>query len=43
MASIDCHERIAAAINGRNPRQAEAAMAQHFDDSVRALLAAGVI
>ena len=43
MASVDCHERIAAAIEARNPRAAEAAMAQHFDDSVKALLAAGVI
>jgi GntR family transcriptional regulator, transcriptional repressor for pyruvate dehydrogenase complex len=43
MASVECHERIAAAIGGLNPRAAEAAMAQHFDDSVKALLAAGVI
>jgi GntR family transcriptional repressor for pyruvate dehydrogenase complex len=43
MASVECHERIAAAIEARDPRAAEAAMAQHFDDSVRALLAAGVI
>jgi GntR family transcriptional regulator, transcriptional repressor for pyruvate dehydrogenase complex len=43
MASVECHERIAAAIEARNPRAAEAAMAQHFDDSVKALLAAGVI
>ncbi len=43
MASVECHERIAAAIEAHDPRAAEAAMAQHFDDSVRALLAAGVI
>jgi DNA-binding FadR family transcriptional regulator len=43
MASVECHERIAAAIEARDPRAAEAAMAQHFDDSVKALLAAGVI
>lgn len=43
MASVECHERIAAAIETRDPRAAETAMAQHFDDSVRALLAAGVI
>ena len=43
MASVECHERIAAAIGARNLRAAEAAMAQHFDDSVKALLAAGVI
>jgi GntR family transcriptional regulator, transcriptional repressor for pyruvate dehydrogenase complex len=43
MASVECHERIAAAIEARDPRAAEMAMAQHFDDSVRALLAAGVI
>lgn len=43
MASVECHERIAAAIGARDPRAAEAAMAKHFDDSVSALLAAGVI
>lgn len=43
LANIGCHERIAAAIEVREPRAAEAAMAQHFDDSVKALLAAGVI
>jgi GntR family transcriptional regulator, transcriptional repressor for pyruvate dehydrogenase complex len=43
MASVECHERIAAAIEARDARAAETAMAQHFDDSVRALLAAGVI
>jgi DNA-binding FadR family transcriptional regulator len=43
LANIECHERIAAAIDARDPRAAEAAMAEHFDDSVKALLAAGVI
>jgi DNA-binding FadR family transcriptional regulator len=43
MSSVECHERIAAAIEVRDARAAEAAMAQHFDDSVKALLAAGVI
>jgi DNA-binding FadR family transcriptional regulator len=43
MASVECHERIAAAIVAREPRTAEAAMAEHFDNSVRALLSAGVI
>jgi GntR family transcriptional regulator, transcriptional repressor for pyruvate dehydrogenase complex len=42
-ACIACHERIAAAINERDTSAAEAAMAAHFDDSVKALLAAGVI
>lgn len=43
LASIACHERIAAAISERDASAAEAAMAAHFDDSVKALLAAGVI
>jgi DNA-binding FadR family transcriptional regulator len=43
MANVECHERIAAAIVAREPRTAEAAMAEHFDNSVRALLSAGVI
>jgi GntR family transcriptional regulator, transcriptional repressor for pyruvate dehydrogenase complex len=43
MASVECHERIAAAIAAREPRTAEASMAAHFDNSVRALLSAGVI
>ena len=43
MASVACHERIALAISERDPRAAEAAMAQHFDDSVHALLGAGVV
>jgi DNA-binding FadR family transcriptional regulator len=43
MASVACHERIAAAIAAREPRAAEAAMAEHFDNSVKALLAAGVV
>ena len=41
--SIACHERIAAAISERDASAAEAAMAAHFDDSVKALLTAGVI
>jgi DNA-binding GntR family transcriptional regulator len=43
LASIGCHEDIAAAIEARDGRAAEAAMARHFDDSVNALLAAGVV
>jgi len=43
LASIACHERIAAAIRQRDASAAEAEMAAHFDDSVKALLAAGVI
>jgi DNA-binding FadR family transcriptional regulator len=43
MANVDCHMRIAAAIEAREPRLAEAAMAEHFDGSVKALLSAGVI
>ncbi len=41
--SVACHERIAAAVAARDPRLAEKAMAEHFDNSVRALLAAGVV
>jgi DNA-binding GntR family transcriptional regulator len=43
MANVECHARIAAAIEAREPRVAEAAMAEHFDGSVKALLSAGVI
>ena len=43
LASIACHERIAAAILARDPPTAEAAMAEHFDSSVKVLLDAGVI
>jgi len=43
LANVECHERIAAAIGRGDPRGAEAAMAEHFDDSVKALLAAGVV
>jgi len=43
LANVDCHARIAAAIEAREPRMAEAAMAEHFDNSVKALLSAGVI
>ncbi len=39
---IECHEAIAAAIAAGEPRAAEAAMAAHFDFSVKALLAAGI-
>ena len=41
--SINCHERIAAAITAQDVKTAEACMAEHFDLSVHALLAAGVI
>jgi GntR family transcriptional regulator, transcriptional repressor for pyruvate dehydrogenase complex len=41
--SVDCHKRIAAAIAARDAKAAEAAMAEHFDSSVKALLDAGVI
>jgi len=43
LANVECHARIAAAIEAREPRVAEAAMAEHFDGSVKALLSAGVI
>lgn len=41
-ANVLCHQRIAEAISGRNAREAEALMAEHFDNSVKALLAAGI-
>jgi GntR family transcriptional regulator, transcriptional repressor for pyruvate dehydrogenase complex len=43
LANVELHARIAAAIEAREPRVAEAAMAEHFDGSVKALLSAGVI
>lgn len=42
MESIEVHEAIAAAIARQDPRAAEVAMAEHFDNSVKALLDAGV-
>jgi DNA-binding GntR family transcriptional regulator len=42
MASIECHEAIARAILDRDHEAAQALMAEHFDLSVKALLAAGV-
>ncbi len=42
MASVEGHEAIARGIAAGNPRAAEAAMADHFDASVMALLGAGV-
>ena len=41
--SINCHERIAAAITAQDVKAAETCMAEHFDLSVYALLTAGVI
>ena len=43
LSAVDCHERIAAAIDARDALSAEAAMAEHYDGSVKALLSAGVI
>ena len=43
MASVGCHERIATAIRNQDVKAAESVMAEHFDLSVRTLLAAGVI
>ncbi len=42
MESIEAHEAIADAISRQDPRAAETAMAEHFDNSVKALLDAGV-
>jgi GntR family transcriptional regulator, transcriptional repressor for pyruvate dehydrogenase complex len=43
LESVEGHIRIAAAIRAGDQRQAEAAMAEHFDHSVKALLAAGIV
>ncbi len=42
IGSVEGHEAIARGIAAGDPRAAEAAMAEHFDASVMALLAAGV-
>ncbi len=41
-AMIANHENIAAAVAEGDPERAAAAMSQHFDDSVRALISAGL-
>ncbi len=41
-AVVACHVEIAAAISAKAPKRAETAMAEHFDSSVKALLAAGI-
>jgi len=43
MESVDGHLRIAAAIADGDRQRAETAMAEHFDHSVKALLAAGIV
>lgn len=40
--SVACHIRIAEAIARQDAKEAEVAMAEHFDNSVKVLLAAGV-
>ncbi|MNY61010.1 transcriptional regulator NanR [compost metagenome] len=40
--SVACHEAIAAAIAAGDRRRAETAMAEHFDNTVKLLLASGV-
>ena len=40
--NVALHEAIAAAIGERDPRAAEARMAEHFDNTVKVLLAAGI-
>jgi len=42
MSSIICHEAIAQAILRRDHQAAQTLMAEHFDLSVKALLAAGI-
>jgi GntR family transcriptional regulator, transcriptional repressor for pyruvate dehydrogenase complex len=41
-ANVACHIEIARAITATDPRRAEKAMAEHFDNSVKVLLAAGI-
>ena len=43
MAHVECHERIAEAIAGRAVAAAQTLMAEHFDNSVKALIGAGVV
>lgn len=43
MESVECHESIALAIRAGDTAAAEKAMVEHFDNSVRALIAAGVV
>lgn len=40
--SVECHEAIGRAIANRDPREAEARMREHFDGTVKILLAAGI-
>lgn len=42
MENVAVHGAVAAAILAQDPRAAEAAMAEHFDNSVKALLNAGI-
>src|SRR5262249_92467 len=42
LANVALHEAIATAIADRDHRAAEARMAEHFDDTVKVLLAAGI-
>ena len=41
-AVVACHAEIAAAVAAGEPQRAQRAMAEHFDSSVKALLAAGI-
>ena len=41
-AVVACHVEIASAVAAKAPKRAEKAMAEHFDNSVKALLAAGI-
>jgi DNA-binding FadR family transcriptional regulator len=42
LESISCHQAIASAIAGQDPRAARKSMAEHFDNTVKVLLAAGI-
>lgn len=43
MESVECHEAIARAIEAGDTASAQRAMAEHFDNSVKALISAGMV
>lgn len=42
MENVESHEQIARAIKASDPQAAQAAMAEHFDNSIKALISAGL-
>lgn len=43
MEHVECHEAVARAIKAGDPQAAQTAMDEHFDNSVRALISAGLV